>query len=174
VRASLVNLNPNNDVVIEIYDVRSGPPGNPSAGGEQVSKGDPFRDALLRYLAEAPSGFRALGAKQFGNWTPSISLPDAVSCRGAGTSKEPSIECVLYRTSSEAEAADKFEDLIDLVRGALPDWKGSRLNMFNAFFTKTSGDVGDPLGTSHVNINLGVVHSGDNYDVTLTVRRFER
>lgn len=160
------------------YQVRLG---NSPGGTEAASKppgtstrGDPFRDVLSRYIAEAPSGFRALGAKQFGNWAPSVNLPDAVSCRGGGTSKEPFIECVLYRTDSEAEAADKFEDLIDLVQTALPDWKGSRMNMFNAFFRKTQDNSNGLPARPLVNVNLGVTRSGDNFSVTLSVRRFEQ
>ncbi len=129
------------------------------------ASGSDFQGTLLRYIQEAPQGFRSLGAKQFGNWNPSINLPDAVSCRGGGTAREPFIECILYRTSSEAEATDKFDDLIDIVQAALPAWKGERLNLFNGYFRSAS--------QPKVNVALGVSHSGADYDVKLSVRRSE-
>ena len=128
------------------------------------SDGGAFRDTLLRYIAEARSGFRALGARQIGNWNPNVNLPGATSCRGGGTAKEPFIECVLYRTSSESEAAEKLEDLIDLMQAALPGWKSDRVNLFNAYFSNRQA------AAESVNVNLGVSHRDTNYDLTLTVR----
>ena len=122
---------------------------------------DSFRTTLLRYISAAPSGFQTLGAEEFVDWKPSISLPSAVSCRGSGYPQEPVIECVLYRTDSEAEAANKFEDLIELTQATLPEWEGNRLNMFVAYFSskKVSAHVG-----------LDVAQRGDHYDVVLSVR----
>jgi hypothetical protein len=157
---SLIFLGLNYNVMIEVNGVRQNANGNPAA----ASTGDSFRDTLIRYIAEAPSGFRDLGAKQIGNWDPSVALSGAISCRGGG--RGLFIECVLYRTSSEGEAAEDFEDLIDIVQAALPDWKSSRLNMFNAFFRKAPEDA--------VNVKLGVSHLGDHYDVTVSVRRISQ
>ena len=154
---SLIFLGRNYNVTIEVNGVRQNANGSPAA----ASNGDSFRDTLLRYIAEAPSGFRDLGAKQIGNWNPSVALPDAISCRGGG--RAAFIECVLYREISEGEAADDFENLIDIVQAALPDWKGSRLNLFNAYFSKAPDDA--------VDVTLGVSHRGDHYDITVSVRR---
>jgi len=71
------------------------------------------------------------------------------------------IECVLYRTDSEAEAANKFEDLMELTRATLPEWEGSRMNMFVAHFS--SEKVTSLVG-------LDVRKSGDHFDVVLSVR----
>ena len=57
----------------------------------------------------APGGFQAVGAKEFVDWTPSVVLPGAQSCRGSGYPRDPVVECVVYRTDSEVQAADKFE-----------------------------------------------------------------
>jgi len=138
---------------------------SPAAGNSQpapkISFRDSFRTTLLRYVSEAPSGFQTLGAQEWVDWTPSVSLPGAVSCRGSGYPQEPVIECVLYRTDSEVEAANKFEDLIELTQASLPEWEGHRMNMYVAFFSskKVSSLVG-----------LNVVKSGDHFDVLLSVR----
>jgi hypothetical protein len=152
------------------YEVRLQAPGaNPAASNQPANTTENlFKDILLRYVAEAPSGFRALGAKPIGNWSPPVKLPDAVSCRGGGTAQEPFIECVLYRSDSEVEAADKFEDLIDIVRGVLPNWSFSRLNFFRAFFRNDQA-AGGPT----VIVDLGVDRRGDNYDNVLSVRRIQ-
>jgi len=71
------------------------------------------------------------------------------------------IECVLYRTDSEAEAANKFEDLIELTQATLPEWEGSRMNMFVAYFS--SKKVASRVG-------LDVRKSGDHFDVVVSVR----
>ena len=138
---------------------------SPAAGNSQPAPKSSFRDsfrtALLRYISEAPSGFQTLGAKEWVDWTPSVSLPGAASCRGSGYPREPVIECVLYRTDSEVEAANKFEDLIELTRATLPEWEGNRLNMFVAYFSSKKG-------TSLVGLN--VTKSGDHFDVVLSVR----
>ena len=122
-------------------------------------------DGLFRATAsavfEAPSGFQALGAKEWVDWTPSVNLPRAVSCRGSGYPQEPVIECVLYRTDSEVEAANKFEDLIELTQATLPDWEGSRLNMFVAYFS--SKKVTPRVG-------LDVTKSGEHFNIVLSVR----
>jgi hypothetical protein len=70
----------------------------------------------------------------------------------------------LYRTSSESEAAEKLEDLIDLVQAALPGWKSDRMNLFNAYFSNRQA------AAQSVNVNLGVSRRDANYDLTLTVR----
>jgi len=135
-----------------------------AANSQAVAKSsfrDSFRTTLLRYISEAPSGFQALGAKEWVDWTPSVNLPGAVSCRGSGYPQEPVIECVLYRTDSEVEAANKFEDLIELTQATLPDWEGSRLNMFVAYFS--SKKVTPRVG-------LDVTKSGEHFDVVLSVR----
>ena len=138
---------------------------SPAAGNSQPAPKslfrDSFRTALLRYISEAPSGFQTLGAKEWVDWTPSVSLPGAASCRGSGYPREPVIECVLYRTDSEAEAANKFEDLIELTRASLPEWEGSRMNMFVAYFS--SKKVTSLVG-------LDVTKSGDHFDVVVSVR----
>ena len=77
-----------------------------------------------------------MGAKDLGSWNPTVNLPDAISCRGGGPAQEPFIECTLYRSSTEAEAAEKFEDILNILQAALPEWKLSRLNLFRAFFAK--------------------------------------
>ena len=137
----------------------------PAAGNSQpspkISFRDSFRTTLLRYISEAPSGFQTLGAEEWVDWTPSASLPGAVSCRGSGYPQEPVIECVLYRTDSEVEAANKFEDLIELTRATLPEWEGNRLNMYVAYFS--SKKVISLVG-------LNVVKSADHFDVVLSVR----
>ena len=136
-----------------------------AAGNSQpapkISFRDSFRTALLRYTSEAPSGFQTLGAEEWVDWTPSVSLPRAVSCRGSGYPQEPVIECVLYRTDSEVEAANKFEDLIELTRATLPEWDGNRLNMYVAYFS--SKKVASLVG-------LNVTQRGDHFDVILSVR----
>jgi hypothetical protein len=149
--------------------VTTGPPAQsttrPAAGNSQpapkISFRDSFRTALLRYTSEAPSGFQTLGAEEWVDWTPSVSLPRAVSCRGSGYPQEPVIECVLYRTDSEVEAANKFEDLIELTRATLPEWDGKRLNMYVAYFS--SEKVASLVG-------LNVTQRGDHFDVILSVR----
>ena len=127
----------------------------------KISFRDAFRTTLLRYISEAPSGFQTLGAKEWVDWAPSMTLPGATSCRGSGYPQEPVIECVLYRTESEVEAANKFEDLIELTQATLPGWEGNRMNMFVAYFSskKVSTHVG-----------LDVAQRGDHFDVLLSVR----
>lgn len=122
---------------------------------------DSFRSTLLRYTSEAPSGFQTLGAEEWVDWTPSVSLPGAASCRGSGYPREPVIECVLYRTDSEVEAANKFEDLIELTRATLPEWEGNRMNMYVAYFSSKKV-------TSLVGLNVTKI--GDHFDVVLSVR----
>jgi TIR domain len=138
---------------------------SPAAGNSQPAPKSSFRDSfrttLLRYISEAPSGFQTLGAKEWVDWTPSVSLPGAASCRGSGYPREPVIECVLYRTDSEVEAANKFEDLIELTRATLPEWEGSRMNMFVAYFS--SKKVAALVG-------LNVTKSGEHFDLVLSVR----
>ena len=132
-----------------------------SGPASQSSFRDSFRTTLLRYISEAPSGFQPLGAKEWVDWAPSETLPGSVSCRGSGYPQDPLIECVLYRTESEAEAADKFEDLIKLTQATLPEWEGNRMNMFVAYFSskKVSAHVG-----------LDVAQRKDHFDVVLSVR----
>jgi hypothetical protein len=67
----------------------------------------------------------------------------------------------LYRTESEVEATNKFEDSIELVQATLPDWEGHRLNLYQAFFSSKSAT---PV------IGLGVSKSGDHLDVKISVR----
>ena len=138
---------------------------SPAAGNShpapKISFRDSFRATLLRYISEAPSGFQTLGAKEWVDWTPSVSLPGAVSCRGSGYPQEPVIECVLYRTDSEVEAANKFEDLIELTKATLPEWKGNRMNMYVAYFSSKKV-------STHVGLN--VAQRGDHFGVTLSVR----
>ena len=86
----------------------------------------------------------------------------AINCRGSGYPREPVIECILYRTSSEAEAEEKLEDLIELTQASLPDWEGGRINLFNAFFSSKKS-------TSLV--RLGAAKSADRFEVELSVRR---
>ena len=130
-------------------------------GASKSSFRDSFRTTLLRYISEAPSGFQTLGAKEWVDLTPSVSLPGAASCRGSGYPQEPVIECVLYRTDSEVEAANKFEELIELTRATLPEWEGSRMNMSVASFSSKKV-------TSLVGLN--VTKSGEHFDLVLSVR----
>lgn len=139
----------------------TGPAAENSQPAPKISFRDSFRTTLLRYISEAPSGFQTLGAEEWVDWTPSVSLPGAVSCRGSGYPQAPVIECVLYRTDSEVEAANKFEDLIELTRATLPEWEGNRMNMYVAYFSSKKE-------TSLVGLN--VVKSGDHFDVVLSVR----
>lgn len=132
------------------------PPASPNPPFRQS-----FRDALLRYIAAAPAGFQAVGAQEFVDWTPSVILPSAESCRGSGYPREPVIECVLYRTNSELEATNKFEDLIELTQAALPTWEGHRLNFFRAFFSSKNETP---------TIGLGVNKSNGTFEVELAVR----
>jgi hypothetical protein len=138
---------------------------SPAAGNSQPAPKSSFRDSfrttLLRYISEAPSGFQKLGAEEWVDWKPSVSLPGAVSCRGSGYPQEPVIECVLYRTDSEVEATNKFEDLIELTQATLPEWEGNRMNLFVAYFS--SKKVTSLVG-------LDVVKSADHFDVILSVR----
>lgn len=120
-----------------------------------------YREALQRYIAEAPSGFRKLGAQEFVNWNPSVNLPSARSCRGSGYPRDPVIECVVYRTESEVEAANKFEDLIELTQAVLPGWKGGRMNIFVA---SVSNDNAAAL------VLFNVFQRSGNYDVVVSVR----
>ena len=68
----------------------------------------PFAAALQQYVSAAPGGFQAVGAKEFVDWTPSVVLPGAQSCRGSGYPRDPVVECVVYRTDSEVQAADNI------------------------------------------------------------------
>ena len=135
------------------------------ASGPRSASKLPFRDAfrstLVQYITAAPNGFRALGAEEFVDWKPTSILPGAVSCRGSGYPREPVIECTVYKTNSEVEAVNKFEDLIDVVQNALPEWEGDRMNLFVAFFSskKTPTKVG-----------LDVTARAGQYEVTLSVR----
>ena len=120
-----------------------------------------YREALQRYIAEAPSGFRKLGAQEFVDWNPSVNLPSARSCRGSGYPRDPVIECVVYRTESEVEAANKFEDLIELTQAVLPGWKGDRVNMF---WASVSNDNAAAL------VLFNVFQRSGHYDVVVSVR----
>jgi hypothetical protein len=71
------------------------------------------------------------------------------------------IKCVLYRTESEVEAADKFENLIELTRATLPEWEGNRLNMYVAYFSSKK---------ENSLVGLNVYEKGDHFDVVLSVR----
>jgi hypothetical protein len=116
---------------------------------------------LRRYIAEAPSGFQKLGAQEFVDWNPSVNLPSARSCRGSGYPRAPVIECVVYRTESEVEAANKFEDLLELTQAVLPGWKGDRMNMFVA---SVSNDNAAAL------VLFNVFQRSGHYDVVVSVR----
>jgi hypothetical protein len=120
-----------------------------------------YREALQKYIAEAPTGFQKLGAEEFVDWTPSVKLPGAISCHGSGYPRDPVIECVLYRTESEVEAANKFEDLIDLTQAVLPGWEGRRMNMFWAY---VSSDNAAAM------VSFNVFQRSGHYDVLASVR----
>ena len=134
----------------------------PESGPAALPFPEAFARALQQYVSAAPGGFQAVGAKEFVDWTPSVVLPGAQTCRGSGYPHDPVVECVVYRTDSEVQAADKFEDLIALVQKALPAFTGNRVNAFRAAFSGA--------GTTPV-VALGVTASGDHYDVELSVRR---
>jgi hypothetical protein len=95
------------------------------------------------------------------DWNPSVNLPSASSCRGSGYPGDPVIECVLYRTESEVEAANKFEDLIELTQAVLPGWKGRRVNMFGAY---VSNDNAAAL------VVFNVFQRSGHYNVVVSVR----
>jgi hypothetical protein len=67
----------------------------------------------------------------------------------------------VYRTESEVEAANKFEDLIELTQAVLPGWKGGRMNMFVA-------SVSNDGAAARVLFN--VIQSSGDYDVVVAVR----
>jgi len=122
---------------------------------------DSYRKSLLLYLSEAPSGFKKLGAQEFVDWTPSVKLPAATGCRGSGYPSQPVIQCVLYRTDSEIEAARRFEDLIEITGAVLADWERHRLNMYVANFSN------DKVASL---VHLNVYKRGDQFDVLVSVR----
>lgn len=133
----------------------------PTAATPKLSFRESYRETLQRYIAEAPSGFRKLGAQEFVDWKPSVNLPSAKSCRGSGYPRDPVIECVVYRTESEVEAANKFEDLIELTQAVLPGWSGGRMNMFVA---SVSNDNAAAL------VLFNVFQRSGHYDVVVSVR----
>jgi hypothetical protein len=120
-----------------------------------------YREALQKYIAEAPTGFQKLGAEEFVDWTPSVKLPGAISCKGSGYPRDPVIECVVYRTESEVEAANKFDDLIDLTQAVLPGWEGHRMNLFWAY---VSSDNAAAM------VSFNVFQRSGHYDVLASVR----
>ena len=126
-----------------------------------------FHDTLLRYVAEAPSGFTALGAaNQIGGWVPPINLPNAISCRGRGPSGSAFIECVLAREKNEVDAQQTFEEVVNAVEEALPGWTNSQMNFANWYFRN-----GGTATESTVSVRVSFVRSGADYDVTLSVYR---
>jgi hypothetical protein len=133
----------------------------PTSGPAPEAFRNAFRSALQRYIDAAPKGFQAIGARDFVDWTPSVVLPAAQSCRGSGYPRDPVVECLLSRTDSEVEADDRFEDAIELVKSSLPAWTGDRVNASQAVFT---GKGSTPI------VGLGVTASGDHYDVEISVR----
>ncbi len=82
---------------------------------------DAFSQTLLRYVAEAPTGFGALGAQQTGHWIPSAVLPGA-NCSGS----QHSIDCAF--PSSDLPAAERiFDEVTGSARQALQGWRRQKV-----------------------------------------------
>jgi hypothetical protein len=128
---------------------------------------DPFRHALRRYIAEAPSGFVALGARD-GAWTPTVSLPGAISCRGGGPSDSPFIECVLSSSKVRSDADANFAETVDHVEAIVPAWKKediSQFDMSRIFFAN-----GPAMSETTASVDVAIVQLGDDYNVNLVVQ----
>src|SRR6266850_300978 len=144
---------------------RPAPPSQTAAApvkSEDPAGANGFRNTLSRYVAEAPSGFTALGAaNQIGGWVPLVKLPNAISCRGHGPSGSAFIECVLAREKNEVDADQTFGEVVHAVDEALPGWTNSQMNIANWVFrnSRTPTD-------STVSVVVRFVRSGADYDVT--------
>jgi hypothetical protein len=153
---------------VALHSPASGPPGTTRSQARPDSAGaDAFRDTLLRYVHEAPSGFVALGAaNKIGAWVPAVSLPNAISCQGRGHSQSAFIECVLASEKNEVDADLTFNEVVEVVQAALPGWKNSQMNFSNwSFFD------GRTNTESTVSVVVSFFRSGTGYDVTLSVYR---
>jgi len=129
---------------------------------------DPFRHTLRRYIAEAPSGFVALGAAKDGAWTPAVSLPGAISCRGGGPSDSPFIESVLSSSKVRSEADANFARTVENVDAIVPAWKKSDISesgMPRMFFAN-----GPTMSETTASVDVAIVQSGDDYNVNLVVQ----
>ena len=129
---------------------------------------DPFRHALRLYIAEAPSGFVALGASASGGWTPSVSLPGAISCRGGGPSDSPFIECVLYSSGQRTAADANFAETVGHVQAVVPAWKKEDISQFDTprmFFAN-----GPTMSETTASVDVAIVQLGDDYNVNLVVQ----
>jgi hypothetical protein len=129
---------------------------------------DPFRHTLRRYIAEAPSGFVALGAEKDGGWTPTVSFAGAVSCRGGGPSDSPFIECVLYSSKERATADAEFAKIIEHVEAVVTGWKKDDLtqpDMPRIFYGN-----GPTMSVTTASVDVAVVQLGDFYNVNLVVQ----
>lgn len=132
-----------------------------AASNPKVSFKEAYRVALQRYISEAPSGFRKLGAEEFVDWKPTVSLPNAIECLGSGYPREPVIECVVYRVKYEIDALSKFEELIEVTNAVWPGSKGERMNLFWAVVSKDSIPV---------LVSFNAYKSSAHYDVVVSVR----
>jgi hypothetical protein len=129
---------------------------------------DPFRHTLKRYIAEAPSGFVALGATTDGPWTPSIKFPGAISCRGGGPADGPFIESVLF-TSTEREATEaQFREIVAHVETILPEWKKSDLSQFDTLRLFYAN--GPTMSETTASVDIATIQLGDDYNVNLVVQ----
>jgi hypothetical protein len=141
-----------------------------STDAQQAFVGDdPFGHTLRRYIAEAQSGFVALGAREDGDWAPTVSFPGAVRCDGSRLSDNNFIECVLYSSRERAVADAKFAEIVAHVQAIVPEWKTDDLTQSN--FPRLIFSYGDPM---KVTVDVAVLHHGDDYDVFLAVQRWSR
>jgi hypothetical protein len=132
---------------------------------------DPFSDVLLRYVAEAPSGFQTLRADDKGGWTPAVIFPGSIRCTGGGPSQFPFIECVLFRSKDRAAAQARFVDIVGKVERALPTWKKEDIGQNgNARFYFSNASSSNQ---STVSVDTSVLLQGTNYDVYLAVQRIK-
>ena len=139
-----------------------------SSPEQTLVEGDPFRHTLRRYIAEAPSGFLELGATKDSGWTPTVSLPGAISCRSGGPSDSPFIECVLYTSQLRAATDAKFAETVEHVESILPGWKKSDISQFDMsriFFAN-----GPTMREATASVDIAIVQLGDDYNVNLVVQ----
>jgi hypothetical protein len=110
----------------------------------------------------------SLGATKDGAWTPAVSLPGAISCRGGGPSDSPFIECVLYSSKVRSEADASFAENVEYVEAIVPAWKKndtSQFDMPRMFFAN-----GPTMSETTASVDVAIVQSGDDYNVNLVVQ----
>jgi len=130
-----------------------------------------FRDTLLRYVAEAPTGFVSLGARKDGKWSPTLCFPDAISCSGGGPGGSPFIECILFRSTERAAAEAQFAEMIQQVEAALPGWHKKDIGQFGTprfYFSD-----GPTVRESTVSVDTTISEWGTDFNVFLAVQRIQ-